>query len=92
MRLSLAPRFIREYDALSPGDQRFCDAALEALPAAFGQPHRHAGLGVRALRRGLYECRASLAVRIGFTRHGDTLLLHTVGSHDTIRVWLRNSV
>jgi hypothetical protein len=90
MRLAVAPSFERRYQALSESDQRLCDAAVGALPAAFGDPHRHAGLGLRALRRGVDECRASQAVRILFTRHGDTLLLHTTGDHDTVRAWLRN--
>ena len=90
--LALTPGFMRQYRALAKADQQLCDAAVEALPAAFGHPHRHAGLGLRALRRGVYECRASQAVRIGFTRHGETLLLHTVGNHDAIRTWLRNSL
>jgi hypothetical protein len=55
-------------------------------------PYLHAGLGVRALRRGVYECRATQSVRIGFTRHGDTLLVRTVGSHGTIRTWLKNNL
>ena len=90
MKVALAPRFMRQYGVLTKTDQQFCDTAVEALPDAFGHPHRHAGLGARALRRGIYECRAGQAVRIGFTRHGDTLLLHIVGNHDTIRNWLRN--
>jgi mRNA-degrading endonuclease RelE of RelBE toxin-antitoxin system len=92
MNLALAPQFIRQYRRLSRTDQQFCDAALEALSDAFGDPHRHTGLGIRALRRGVYECRASVAVRIGFTRHGETLLLQAVGNHDAIRAWLRNSL
>ena len=90
MKLALVPRFIRQYGALSEPERKRCDAMLEQLPAAFGQPHRHAGLGIRSLRRGLYECRVSQAVRVGFTRHNDILLLHTVGNHEVIRAWLRN--
>ena len=85
---ALAPGFIRQYGLLSEIDRRVCDAAVEALPAAFGHPHRHEGLGVRAWRRGVYEYRASQSVRTGFTQHGDILVLHTVGNHDTIRTWL----
>jgi hypothetical protein len=92
MRLVLARPFVKQYGALSRTDQACCDAALEALPLAFGYPHRHAGLGVRAVRRGVYECRASQAIRIGFTRHGNTLLVHTVGNHDTFRAWLRGGL
>jgi hypothetical protein len=92
MKLAVAPQFARHYGALTEADRRLCDEAIEALPGAFGQPQRHAGLGVRALRRGVYECRASQAMRIGFPRHGDTLLLQTVGNHETIRAWLRHAL
>jgi hypothetical protein len=92
MKLALAPRFVRQYGTLSETDRQLCDVAIEALPASFGYPHRHAGLGLRALRRGVYECRPSQAVRIGFTRHGDTLVLHTVGNHAVIRAWLRSGI
>jgi len=92
MILAFSPAFIRQYRALAETDQQFCNAALEALPTAFGNPHRHAGLGLRALRRGVYECRASQGLRIGFTRHADKLLLQVVGNHDAIRTWLRNSL
>jgi len=89
MRVALAQRFMRQYGALSEVEQQLCNAAVEALPQAFGHPHQHAGLGLRALRRGVYECRLSQRLRIGFTRHGEVLLLHRVGDHDTIRTWLR---
>ena len=91
LRLALSPRFMRCYSRLSRTDQQFCEAAIEALPEIFGHPHRHAGLGLRrALRRGVYECRPTQAVRIGFTRHGEILLLQIVGNHDTIRAGLRS--
>ncbi|HEV2209183.1 MAG TPA: hypothetical protein VG167_10440 [Verrucomicrobiae bacterium] len=91
MNLELAPRFIDEYRRLSTDDQALCDEAIQDLPAAFGYPHQHAGIGVRALRRGVYECRAGLHIRIGFTRHSGTLLLQTVGDHQTIKRWLRRA-
>jgi mRNA-degrading endonuclease RelE of RelBE toxin-antitoxin system len=91
MKIALAPQFVRQYRQLSETDQQFCAAAVDALPGAFGFPHRHSGLSIRALRRGVYECRASQAVRIGFTHHGDTLLLHMVGNHDAMRTWLRKN-
>ncbi len=89
IKLALAPQFIREYALLAAADRKLCEEAVEALPGSFGFPHRHAGLGLRALRRGVYECRVSQALRIGFTKHEDTLLLQTVGNHETLRRWLR---
>jgi hypothetical protein len=92
MTVALAPLFMRQYRRLSMADQAACHECIESLPGSFGLPHQHAGLGLRALRRGVYECRVSRGVRIGFTRHGDTLLLQTVGNHDTLRAWLKNSL
>jgi len=92
IKLAVAPRFARHYAALSKTEQSRCDEAVGALPEAFGQPHRHAGLGIRALRRGVYECRAGLNLRIGFTQHGDTLLLQVVGDHGALRRWLRDAI
>ncbi len=87
--LALAPRFVHEYALPTEADRKLCTEAVEALPATFGFPHQHAGIGLRALRRGVYECRLSKALRLGFTGHGDALLLQTVGNHETIRQWLR---
>ena len=55
IRVALSQAFIRQYRALSKSDQQLCQAAIEAPPGAFEYPHRHAGLGLRALRRGVYE-------------------------------------
>ena len=65
MNIALTPQFLRQYKDLAAADQRACDAAVEALPAAFGHPHRHTGLGLRALRRGVYECRVNQACASG---------------------------
>lgn len=89
IKLALAPLFIREYRLLGAAERKLCEEAIEALPRSFGFPHRHAGIGLRALRRGVYECRVGQALRIGFTKHADTLLLQTVGNHETLRQWLR---
>ena len=43
----------------APEPQAAVLAVLRQLPAAFGRPHAHAGLGVRQLRRGIFEARVS---------------------------------
>lgn len=65
-------------------------AALHAIPAAFGRPHIHAGLGIRQLRSGVYEARAGLTLRAVFGREGDTLVVHLLGNHDDVRRYLRS--
>jgi hypothetical protein len=92
MKVALAPSFVRHYRSLAPSEQATCDECIDALPGSFGHPHRHAGLGIRSLRRNVYEFRVGRSLRVGFVRHGETLLLQTVGNHDTIRAWLKNSL
>jgi len=64
-------------------------AALEAIPAAFGRPHVHSGLGIRQLRPVVYEARAGLGLRAVFTRDGDLLRVVFLGNHNEVRTWLR---
>ena len=83
--------FERALSDLSPSERVLVLAAMAQLAEDWGQPHVHSGLSVRALRPSVYECRASQALRILFTRHGNTLLLRTVGDHRAIRRWLKNN-
>ena len=74
---------------LAPEHQTRVLAALRQLPAAFGRPHAHAGLGVRQLRRGMFEARVGLQIRVLFERDGDLLVVKALGTHDDIRRYLR---
>ena len=62
---------------------------LEAIPAEFGRPHLHGGLGIRHLRPGIYEARVGLDLPAVFTREGDWLRVQFLGNHDAVRRWLR---
>lgn len=75
---------------LAPEQQGAALSALRQLPAAFGRPHAHAGLGLRQLRRGLYEARIGLQIRILLERDGDLLVLKAPGDHTAIRRYLRD--
>lgn len=74
---------------LAPERQADVLAALRELPSAFGRPHAHAGIGLRQLRRGIYEARSGRQCRILFERDGDALVVKAIGSHDDIRRYLR---
>ena len=90
MRVALAEAFQRDARAL-PETQRL--AVLEAmlsLPRVVGEPHLHAGLGIRKLHAsGLWEARVGLGLRLVFALETDRLTLVRVGSHDAIRRCLR---
>lgn len=75
---------------LAPDEQTAVLAVLRRLPVVFGRPHAHAGLGMRQLRRGVYEARVGLKVRVLFERDGDLLVIKMIGNHDDIRRYLRD--
>jgi len=47
-------------------------------------------LGLRQLRRGIYEARIGLQVRVLFERDGDLPIIKTLGDHAAIRRYLRD--
>ena len=64
--------------------------ALQGLQDGFGKPHVHLGLGIRRLRKDLFECRAGLQWRIIFFAEKGVLTAYDVMTHDELKAWLRN--
>lgn len=75
---------------LPPEQQAEALAALRELPAAFGRPHVHAGIGLRQLRPGIFEARVGLQLRVLFERDGALLVVKIIGDHNAIRRYLRS--
>ena len=69
-----------------------CEAEglLGALADDFGRPHGHAGLGIRRLRKDLFECRAGLHWRVVFFAEKGVFTAYDVMTHGEIKAWLRN--
>ena len=65
-------------------------ATMERAAAGFGFPHRHAGLGLRGLALGFYECRTGLKLRLVFERDGNDLVFTFAGTHDGVRAFLKS--
>jgi mRNA-degrading endonuclease RelE of RelBE toxin-antitoxin system len=80
MQLLLTARFQRAHAALSPRGQKKVEKALRLMAA----DPRHPGLGVKRIRgtAGIWEARASQALRITFEAQGDSIALRNVGRHD----------
>jgi hypothetical protein len=76
-------------NALQADKKAECIKILKAIPAGFGKPHVHQGLGIRQLRPGQYEARCGLDLRAVFVREGNFLVIMTVGNHDHVRTWLK---
>ena len=66
---------------------------LIQLVAAFGNPHAHAGLGLRRLRENVFEFRISRGIRVVFLFFKpNRLQLMMTGNHDEVRAWLKENV
>lgn len=64
--------------------------SLRLLESGFGQPHLHSGLGIRRVRKGLFECRAGVKWRILFFAEKGVLTAYDIMTHDELQNWLRN--
>ena len=91
MKVALTERFRRAADDLDDRQRAVVFDALLALPRALGDPHAHAGLGIRKLHAsGIWEARVGLELRLVFAVQPGLLTLVTVGRHDEVRRFLRD--
>lgn len=86
MRLLATPRFLK---SIPPERRAEVAAAMQAVQAAYGQPHLHAGVGLRRIPP-FMECRCGLELRLIFQREGADLVFHLCGSHDEVARFLKN--
>jgi mRNA-degrading endonuclease RelE of RelBE toxin-antitoxin system len=89
MRIDLHPRFRKRVERLIAADRDQIADCLCALRDGFGMPHLHSGLGIRRLRKGLFECRAGLQWRVIFFAEEGVLTAYDVMTHDQVKSWLR---
>jgi mRNA-degrading endonuclease YafQ of YafQ-DinJ toxin-antitoxin module len=91
MRIALTERFQRDVRALTVTQRGAVFEVILFLPRALGDPHRHAGVGIRKLHRsGIWEARLGLGLRLVFALEPDLLTLARVGTHDEIRRHLKD--
>ena len=86
MKLLATPRFLKSIP-LSRRTEVL--AAMKDAGLAYGQPHLHAGLGLRRIRP-FMECRCGLDLRLIFQREGQALVFHLCGTHDEVESFLKN--
>ena len=90
MKVLLTERFQRDVRELDDEQRRALFDVILSLAPAMGDPHSHAGLGIRKLHRsGIYEARVGLGLRLVFGVQPALLALARVGSHDDVRRFLR---
>jgi hypothetical protein len=86
----LRPRYERAWRKLTPSQQAEVNAAVARLQAAFGRPHEHSGLGIRAFGR-YFEFRAGLGLRVLFLNEKGDLFLCFVGNHEQVRAFIKQA-
>ena len=89
MKTATLPAFRRCLRALSDARLAAVLETIRAADAAYGNPHRHAGIGLRVIGD-FMECRDALGLRLIFQRRGDTLEFHFYGTHSEVKAFLRN--
>jgi len=63
--------------------------ALRQVQDGFGYPHRHAGLSIRKLAHGVFECRTDLKLRLVFLANKGRLTFDFAGNHDEVEQYLK---
>lgn len=91
MRIALSERFQSGVRGLDDEQRARVFDVILSLPKLIGDPHLHAGTGLRKLHRsGIWEARVGLGLRIVFGLEKDLLTLVRVGSHEEVRRFLRD--
>lgn len=89
MKTVTMPAFRRCLRGLSDSRLLAVLEAIRAADTAYGNPHRHAGIGLRVIGD-FMECRDALNMRLIFQRRVDTLEFHFYGTHGAVKAFLRN--
>jgi hypothetical protein len=89
IRVFVTERIRKTADKLPPEVRDGAAAAIAKVGAAFGDPHRHSGLGLRKLARRSYEIRVRRQWRVVFIHDGETLIAFDIMDHDEVSLWLR---
>ena len=90
MKIEVHPRLQKRAKGLSAAEREQISESLRALADGFGRSHLHTGLGIRRLRKDLFECRAGLRWRIVFFAEKGLLTAYDVITHDELQTWLRS--
>lgn len=89
IRVLLSERITKTASKLSPQIRSKTAQVISDVGAAFGDPHRHRGLGLRKLAARSYEIRVHLQLRVVFLHDGSDLIAYDIMNHDEVARWLR---
>jgi hypothetical protein len=83
-------RFRKILRAFPQEVQQSAGKAITEAQTAFGDPHRHSGLGIRKLSKEHFEIRVHLDIRLLFTEVPEELIFDFAGTHDEVRRFLKS--
>jgi mRNA-degrading endonuclease RelE of RelBE toxin-antitoxin system len=89
LRVELTPELKAAIRRLPKSQRKQIGEVITAVRDGFGAPHLHSGLGIRRLRRSLFECRVGLKLRLVFDAEPGALSFTDIGTHDQIRKIIR---
>ena len=90
MKVALTERFLHDVRGLAAERRAAVFEAILVLPIAVGEPHRHAGLGLRKLHAsGIWEARVGLGLRLVLALQPGLVTLVRVGTHEDVRRYLQ---
>ncbi|MBI5386598.1 MAG: hypothetical protein HZA90_18155 [Verrucomicrobia bacterium] len=89
-RAILPPDFREKLRSLPKELRREIGVAITDLEGGFGEPHRHRGLGIRALRDDYFEIRIGLKLRLVFRNIPQGLVCEMIGDHDDVKRFLKS--
>ena len=89
IRVLLSERIQKTAGKLPAEVREKASKAIAEVGAAFGDPHRHRGLGLRKLAKRSYEIRVHLQWRVVFIHDGKVLIAYDVMNHDEVSLWLK---
>ena len=91
MRIVLGERFQSDIRALPETAREQVLGVMLDLPAAFRDPSRHSGLGLRKIHSsGVWEVRVGFGLRLVFLMERDAAPLVRAGTHDDVRRFLKS--
>lgn len=74
-----------------PADERAeVVSRLGEIALAFGNPHKHAGLGLRKLKGHVYEFRANRSLRVVFLWRDGAIWIEAIGNHEDVKRFLKS--
>ena len=89
IRVLLSERIQKTAGKLPAEVRAKASKAIADVGGAFGDPHRHRGLGLRKLAGRSYEIRVHLQWRVVFLHDGKALIAYDVMKHDGVLLWLK---